>query len=84
MITSLTYHEGILTSTICYDFLFSICSHGVTPMEPNEPTYVAAVTFKDKLSFDSWVATCQWKPPAQIKDPEIVYYEGALVITNGM
>jgi hypothetical protein len=59
--------------------------HGVEPVTPDEPSYVATAIFKDRDSFESWAetATTNISKSAQKRAPEKVYYEGTLVISSG-
>jgi heme-degrading monooxygenase HmoA len=68
--------------------------HGMVEMSMNEPTYVATLVFKDRMSFETWSSTHGSAPPKEGADapppppkmwdraPEKVYYEGTLVITG--
>lgn len=59
-------------------------SHGVTPMDATEPTYVATTIFQDRKSYEQWslLRNNENVMPLQRK-PETVYYEGTLVISSG-
>jgi heme-degrading monooxygenase HmoA len=68
--------------------------HGTVEMTSSEPTYTATLIFKDRKSFENWGGTHGAPKPkegAEVKapppkmwsrDPEKVFYEGTLVITN--
>jgi heme-degrading monooxygenase HmoA len=52
-------------------------------MDSGEPTYVRTTIFKDRKSFEEWVASHPRATIATQRAPEIVYYEGTLVISSG-
>jgi hypothetical protein len=57
--------------------------HGVVPVEPTEPTYVAALIFQDRKSLEAWSASSSsLSPPSQKQQPKVEFYEGTLVISS--
>lgn len=73
--------------TSSFRFLLVMNSHGVAPVDPTEPSFVATKIFKDRASFESWVKKAAAGPSfsetTQKRPPEAVYYEGTLVISSG-
>jgi hypothetical protein len=80
----LTYKTHILCIGLFVMFYESLSfSHGVTPMDPTEPTYVGTTIFQDRKSYELWVSTNKKANIETKRVPETVYYEGTLVISSG-